>query len=332
LSEAAGSAVDRGTAEPPGADLEVSVIVPTLRRPDVLTGCLEALARQEHPPAAILVAHRSFDDQTKAVFEDPRFQALPIRPVEVAEPGLIAAYNTALGMADGDIVAITDDDTKPVPDWLSRITATFAGDQRIAAVGGRDWIWRGGRWVDEESSEEVGLIQGFGRVIGNHHMGIGPARDVDVLKGANMSFRVDALRDLRFDERLRGEATQTHTELSVCLPLRARGARIVYDPEIRVDHFPAERPGGERRERLSFRSMADTVHNETLTVLEFLPPRGRLMFAGWSVLIGARGAPGLAQMVRLALRGERPPLAKLGATLYGRWLGWRTYRRGGRPG
>jgi hypothetical protein len=307
--------------------MRVSALVPTFGRPEMLNRCLRAIGEQTRPADEIIVAYRPEDEPTQELLASPGLAGLPLLRAAVPRPGLVAANNAGLELAGGDIIAITDDDAQPTPDWLERIVRTFSQDERIAAVGGRDWIWRSGQWVDGDGGTDVGRVQRFGRIVGNHHIGVGPAREVDVLKGVNMSLRRSALGPLRFDERLRGKGTQMNTELGVCLALRSAGLRIVYDPSIRVDHFPAERPGGDRREAPSFEATVDTVHNETLALLEFLPLPRRLLFAGWSVLIGARGAPGLAQVVRLTLGGQRPPSTELRATLYGRWLGWRTYRR-----
>ena len=301
------------------------MVVPTFARPEALERCLRALGEQTRPADEIIVAHRPEDEPTNALLASWALAGLPLRRA-TAGPGLVASNNAGLEVAGGDVIAITDDDARPAADWLERIVETFSQDERIAAVGGRDWIWQAGEWVEGDGEPEVGRVQRFGRVVGNHHVGAGPPRDVDVLKGVNMSLRRSALGPLRFDERLRGRGTQMNTELGVCLALRSSGFRVVYDPSIRVDHFPAERPGGDQRAAPSFDATVDTVHNETLALLEFLPPPRRLLFAAWSVLIGARGAPGLAQMVRLALSGQ-PSWTDLRATLYGRWLGWRTYRR-----
>ena len=43
------------------------------------------------------------------------------------------------------------------------------------------------------------------------------ARDVDVLKGVNLSLRGDLARSIRFDPRLLGIATEHHSELPLCL-------------------------------------------------------------------------------------------------------------------
>jgi hypothetical protein len=45
-------------------------------------------------------------------------------------------------------------------------------------------------------------------LIGNHHLGVGEPREVDVLKGVNMSYRRTAIADIHFDERMRGTGAQ----------------------------------------------------------------------------------------------------------------------------
>ena len=62
-----------------------------------------------------------------------------------------------------------------------------------------------------------------------------------VLKGVNLSVRGELIRQIGFDRRLRGVATEHHSELGLCLRLLQMGYRIVYDPAIAVDHRPAPR-------------------------------------------------------------------------------------------
>jgi hypothetical protein len=85
--------------------------------------------------------------------------------------------------------------------------------------------------------ETVGQVQWFGQVIGNHHVGKGEAREVDVLKGVNMSFRGKAIGQKRFDTRMRGTSAQIHYEIEFCLSLKRAGWKLVYDPKIAVDHY-----------------------------------------------------------------------------------------------
>src|SRR5207247_4293568 len=120
----------------------------------------------------------------------------------------------------------------PRPDWLERLLAGYRSG--IGGVGGPDRI--------EQPSQSrvralpvVGRLTWYGRLHGNHHAGVGDAREVDVLKGASMSLR----RELwQLDRDLRGEGAQVHWEVGVCLRARQEGWRLVYDPAAEVDHYP----------------------------------------------------------------------------------------------
>ncbi len=153
---------------------------------------------------------------------------LPLHTVTVSLPGVVAALNAGLAAAEGDIVSITDDDAAPHPDWLEKINAHFLSDSRIGGVGGRDWIHQGDKLLDD-SQQIVGKLQWFGRVIGNHHLGVGEPREVDVLKGVNMSFRQEAIGQLRFDERMRGTGAQVHFEMAFTLALKRAGWKLIYE-------------------------------------------------------------------------------------------------------
>ncbi len=206
--------------------------------------------------------------------------------------------NAALDVATGDVFALTDDDAEPEPDWLKRIVAVFAADAGVGGVGGRDVQ------VGANSREpDVGRLQWFGRVLGNHHMGEGPARSVDVLKGASCAFRMAPLRDIRFDERLRGRGAQVHWELSLCLALERAGWHLVYDPAIRVKHHVSPRHDDDQLHRGKFAAAphADAVYNETLALEEHLRGSRLVAFRLWSALVGTRESPGLAQVPRVLM-------------------------------
>ena len=121
-------------------------------------------------------------------------------------PGLIAALNTGFNRAEGDIVAITDDDTLPSRLAAERIEERFEEDPRLGGLGGRDRMVLQGNARARADEIMVGRVQWFGRVVGNHHLGAGEMREVDILKGANMAIRSVALGDRRIDTTLRGRA------------------------------------------------------------------------------------------------------------------------------
>jgi glycosyl transferase family 2/glycosyl transferase family 1 len=305
--------------------VKVSVVVPTFRRPTALARCLDALEAQEARVAEILVVVRTDDELSAAALGG---REGPVREVAVTvppgRPGFVAALNAGLDASDGAVVCFTDDDAEPRPDWISRIVAGFEAEPRLGALGGRDWVFHDG--VLEQGSEPlVGVVSRWGRTTGNHHLGVGAARDVDVLKGVNLSLRGDLARSIRFDTRLLGIATEHHSELHLCLAVKRRGFRVVYDPDLAVDHRPAPR-AAEARE-YGPRQVHDSSHNETLALLDHLPPSRRLAHLAFATLVGSRGAPGLAQSARLGLTQGDPRLDLLRANLAGRRRALRTWRR-----
>jgi glycosyltransferase involved in cell wall biosynthesis len=308
--------------------MKISVVVPTYRRPRDLGRCLAALRTQARPLDELIVVLRADDVETRAMLRTVDFAGLSLRPIEVNAAGAVAAYNVALEVARGDIIAITDDDSSPHQDWLERIEAAFSADQSIGGVGGRDIIHENGS-ILAGSAADVGRIQWFGRMVGNHHLGVGAAREVDVLKGVNMSFRRAAIEGVRFDARLLGQGAQAHLEVGFCMRLKKKGWKVTYDPRVQVDHFPAIRQDYDRRHSWNATALTNAVHNETLALLEFLPPLRRAVFLVWALLVGTRAAPGLAQAVRLQWRGKSEAAPRVLASLRGRYEGWRTWRRGG---
>jgi cellulose synthase/poly-beta-1,6-N-acetylglucosamine synthase-like glycosyltransferase len=172
----------------------------------------------------------------------------------------------------------------------------------------------------------VGKVQWFGRAIGNHHLGVGGPREVDVLKGVNCAYRRTAIQNVGFDERLLGIGTHHHWELSLGLQLRRAGWKLIYDPAIGVAHYPAQRFDNQR-EPVDNESIKEEVHNQTLALLEYLPQRQRWVFGFYAVFVGTRDAYGLVQWLRFLPREGRLARRKLRAALSGRAEGWKSWRR-----
>jgi len=301
----------------------VSVLVPSFRRPDSLGRCLAALAAQTRAPDEIVIGARSDDADTLAAAEAARLAGQPVRVATTAARGVVAAMQAALDASTGDIIALTDDDARPQPEWIAGLLAHFEQAGDVGGVGGRDW-----QPYERGDASRVGVVQWFGRVIGNHHLGAGPARAVDVLKGVNCAFRAPLLRAMGFDARLRGEGAQLHWELALCLPLRRAGWQLVYDPAVAVDHDVAPRHDADTLHRGIFAEtpLRDAVHNETIALLEGRGAAGGALYLAWALLIGTGEAPGLAQVARRMLQGDRDVLHRWRATLAGRLAGRATAR------
>ncbi len=307
--------------------MNISVLIPTYCRVKDLENCLEALKKQSRPPDQIVVTVRDTDTQTQEFLERYDRGTLPLESADVRERGVVAAMNTGLLQVTGDALALIDDDTTPWEDWLGRIEAHFEADAKLGGVGGRDW-----HPTERWDNSDVGRIQWFGRVVGNHHVGSGPAREVDLLKGANCAYRTAPMREIGFDTRLRGSGAQVHWELSLGFAMKKRGWKLVYDPLISLDHHVGERFDNDQLHRNGYNAQAleNAVYNETIILLENFTPLQRAAFLTWSAIMGTKGEPGLLQMGRLLLRRDKTAFSRLLATRKARGDGARFFARDSR--
>ncbi|MFF2481804.1 glycosyltransferase family 2 protein [Paenibacillus sp. NPDC058071] len=303
--------------------MRASVVIPSYKRVANLADCLAGLCRQTRMPDEVIVVVRDTDKDTRAFLSEP--SQWSVKAVAVEVPGAVAALNAGIAQATGDIVTILDDDTIPFPDWLEKMVYRYEFDPALGGLGGKDWVYHGNR-LEEGANGTVGKMMWFGRMIGNHHIGTGGSREVDILKGANMSFRKAAIAGLRFDERLRGSGAQVHLEVGISLSVKRLGWRVVYDPDIGVSHYPAERFDEDKRNGYNEAAWCNEAHNETYVLLKHLNGYRRPFFILWALLIGSKPTPGIANFARMLPRERTAAFHKLASTYRGRWDGWKSWR------
>jgi GT2 family glycosyltransferase len=121
--------------------IAVSVVVPTCGRLDLLDRCLDALTRQSLSGARyeIIIVDDEPNHNTLHLVAGWRARTLDRGPrlvyVSNAGPhGPAAARNRGWQVAQAPIVAFTNDDTVPAPDWLANALEAF-GDHVDALCG-----------------------------------------------------------------------------------------------------------------------------------------------------------------------------------------------------
>lgn len=298
--------------------MRVSVVVPTYRRPDQLAKCLAGLRDQTRSPEEVIVVHRVDDAMTVEQLDaEPDVVA-----IAVTGPGVLTAMNAGVAASHGDVIAFIDDDAVARPEWIAGLLAHFA-EARVGGVGGRDVVHS---LPDPEVRNDgaVGQITRWGKLIGNHHLGRGAPRDVMVLKAVNMAFRREALA---LPRSLRGTGAQVHFEVAVGGWARVRGWRLVYDPEIVVDHFPGPRFDPDRRERPDPAATQDAAYNLVTALLES-DPRLRLRLAAYGTIVGDAMTPGVVRAL-VAVAQRRPTVwRRLGPSIRGQRQAFRDRKDG----
>jgi len=114
-----------------------SIIVPTYRRPEQLTTCLEALARLDYPSDRFEVIVVDDGSATPPEAVVARFRvALNVTLLTPSHAGPGGARNIGAAQSRGQFLAFTDDDCVPAPNWLRALAARFATAPE-RAIGGR---------------------------------------------------------------------------------------------------------------------------------------------------------------------------------------------------
>jgi glucosyl-dolichyl phosphate glucuronosyltransferase len=119
---------------------ELSVIISTYNRCEILRGALESLFDQDldrHRYEVIVVDNNCTDD-TRLVVESLRekYSDSLVYCFE-SEQGVSHARNKGIGVAKADLVAFIDDDIRPLRNWASSVLTAFQKFPLADCIGGR---------------------------------------------------------------------------------------------------------------------------------------------------------------------------------------------------
>jgi glycosyltransferase involved in cell wall biosynthesis len=205
--------------------VEISVIVPFLDAERYLERCIRGLLDQRFDAAAfeiLMIDNGSSDRSAEIVRRHPR-----IRLLDEPRRGAYAARNRGLREARGRLIAFTDPDCVPGPQWLTRLAAAMR-DSAVQVVMGRD--------------RPVGDSRAV-RLVGTYHH----VKEAHLLSGSDATRyhghtnNLIARRELfarlgPFDERRRGSDT-----IFVQRVLAEHGTDAVrYAPDAVVDHLEVD--------------------------------------------------------------------------------------------
>lgn len=123
-------------------DLDISVLIATYNRAEILRQTLESINHLDRDGLAVefVVIDNNSSDHTKEIVKS-FVDRLPIRYLFERRPGKNCALNKALNEVPlGKLVVFTDDDVNPRKDWLKAVVSASQRWPRYSVFGGRQFL------------------------------------------------------------------------------------------------------------------------------------------------------------------------------------------------
>jgi glycosyltransferase involved in cell wall biosynthesis len=221
-------------AGPSERAVDVTVVVCTRDRADLLVGALDAIDALRPRPASVIVVDNAPSTDAAALVCNGR----PVRRIVEPEPGLDRARNRGWRAASTEVVAYVDDDARPDRTWIRGLRMGFAHAD-VGAVTGLVLAAELDTYAQTYFERRLGgMAKGFERRC------FGPGADPGfetfrIGVGTNMAYRRDVLEELGgFDPRFDvGTATRGAGDLEMFARVLASQRTIVYEPSALVRHL-----------------------------------------------------------------------------------------------
>ncbi|MEM9903673.1 MAG: glycosyltransferase [Cyanobacteria bacterium P01_D01_bin.44] len=207
----------------------VSVIVPIYNGERDLAGLIDCLLKQTYPAERVeylLVDNGSCDrtpDLIQSAIIQAEAQGITVKGLQETEiQSAYAARNTGIRQATGEILAFTDADCYPRPDWLENLVQGFT-DDTIGLVVGEVIAFPGKTWLEHYAERKRLMSQKD--TLAHPFCGYGQT--------ANLAIRASALREIGlFRPRM-----TTGGDADICWRLqREGGVQLAFAESAVVEH------------------------------------------------------------------------------------------------
>ena len=208
-----------------GALPSVSIVIPTYQRPERIARCLESLRALEHPRELleVVVVEDGGPTDQLADLRARDFGELRVRFLGQPHSGPAIARNLGAREATGELLAFTDDDCCPRPDWISRLLEVRDGQARMV-VGGHTINALGSNAFSAASQSLVTYITRYGQRVG-----------APFFASNNILIPRDLFLELGgFDETFPLAGGE---DRELCDRLNHHGIPQLYAPEALIDHY-----------------------------------------------------------------------------------------------
>ncbi|NUM54105.1 MAG: glycosyltransferase [Candidatus Hydrogenedentes bacterium] len=196
--------------------MKVSIVIPAHNAAATLRECLAACTAQRYTDCEIVVVDDGSTDATPEIARE-----FPVTLIRQPKRGPAAARNVGARAATGAIVAFTDSDCRPHPNWVERLVSGI--DDRFCAAGGSYGI----------ANRDEPLARIIHAEIAARHSSF--KESIDFAGSYNFAVRRTVFESLHgFDEEFTAASGEDN---DFCCRLIDEGHAIAYVADACVDHY-----------------------------------------------------------------------------------------------
>jgi GT2 family glycosyltransferase len=251
----------------------ISVVVCIYNGETTVRDCCEGLRALDYPDYEVIIVDDGSTDATAAIAAEFGFQI-----IRTENSGLSRARNTGLQAATGEIVAYTDGDARPDPDWLRYLASAFMTTTHVG-IGGWNIAPAGDGWIAECVANAPG---------GPMHVLLSDA-EAEHIPGCNMAFRKAALESIGgFDPQFRAAGD----DVDVCWRLQERGETLGFSAGGMVWHHHRDSLRAYWKQQKGYgkaEAMLERKWPEKYNAVGHVPWKGRLYGRGLTLPLATRG-------------------------------------------
>lgn len=231
----------------------VSVIVPTIGRPDSLRALLSSLTEQTQRVDEVIVADASGNDETSLLLNEPQWQklGLNVRREVVDPPNAVRQREAAIKIATGEFLLFLDDDVVLETQCVASMTELLKANSDVVAVTAdfnnqtwpkptRLWQWYLHHVLRLRNGEWQGRVVGPLLRFGYNPVPAGPTL-MEWLGTCNSLVRHTAFLEAGGFSKFFLHRCTINEDVDLSLKL-SRVGRILFCPAARMSHHHA--PGG----------------------------------------------------------------------------------------
>lgn len=205
--------------------MDISIIVPTYKRYDLLKQCLDSILQQDYPQDRyeVIVVMDGKYDIAEGRLKNLTHKYKNLRYIVQEAKGPAAARNLGASLAKGEILGFTDDDCILSKDWIRNAVNAHRDNNDIMAIGG----------VTTVNNHKINVMVSQFLANGAIKSKINGKEETIFFPTCNISYKKHLLEKEKFNELFRLPAGE---DLEYFWRLFKKGHRFLYREDMEVLH------------------------------------------------------------------------------------------------